>query len=67
MKQFQLMKKKKQKKKTKQNNFFNNSKPRMMTLYFSKKVSAILSRITWKTMVVFNVWIALIHLQQQKN
>ena len=38
--------KKKTKKKTKKNNFFNNSKPRMMTLYFSKKVSAILSRIT---------------------
>ena len=45
MKQFQLMKKKNKKTKNK-NNFFNNSKPRMMTLYFSKKVSAILSRIT---------------------
>ena len=38
--------KKKTKKTKNKNNFFNNSKPRMMTLYFSKKVSAILSRIT---------------------
>ena len=38
--------KNKKKNKKNKNNFFNNSKPRMMTLYFSKKVSAILSRIT---------------------